>query len=263
MGFLFALLLLCAPVGTATASSASSAPQTQQRPSADSIYSIASTQYTYEWVSGIQPWQTRQVSLETVLPVGVIVADLVQRRRFGNSDVGGTGHFWMETWGDSYGHVHASYAPDALTMAQISVGGELYEVINDWELSGWYEWRRYANTNVNIVAPQFGRYLDRWYLRLRTSFIERDGMWVITQVAAARFYLGSADSFVEAQAGYGRNVELVAAAPTGTLEVVQSYFGTARIRHFFSRHVGASVSATYSNASFRRAGGSAGLLVRW
>lgn len=235
----------------------------QQRPQADSIYSIVASRYNYAWVSGLEAWHRREVSLETFLPTGVAVVDLVQRRRFGENEVGGTGHYWAETWGDSYGHVHASYAPGALTMPRVSLGGELYEVRGDWELSGWYEWRRYANTDVNIVGPQFGHYLDRWYLRLRTSFIERDGMWVITQVAAARFYLGSADSFVEAQAGYGRNVELVAARPAGTLRVVASYFSTARVRHFFSRHVGASFSATYSNASFERAGASAGLLVRW
>jgi YaiO family outer membrane protein len=148
-------------------------------------------------------------------------------------------------------------------MARLSLGGELYEVVDDWEFSGRYEWKRYATADVHVMGPQIGRYLDRWYLRLRTSFVERDGSWVIMQVAAARYYLGAADAFVEGQVGYGRNVELVAARPAGTLRVVDSYFGTVRVRHFFGRHVGASLSATYSDASVRRMGLSVGLLTRW
>jgi YaiO family outer membrane protein len=79
---------------------------------------------------------------------------------------------WAELWGDSYGHLHTSLAPHARTMPRFTVGGELYEVRNDWEFSGWVKWRRYPTTNVYMLGPQIGRYLETWYLRLRTSLIE-------------------------------------------------------------------------------------------
>lgn len=257
MAFLLALVFALVPTG------APSGPAVSPEAPSDSIHSIASTRYRYDWVSGREAWHRRTVSLETGLPVGVVVGEFVHRRRFGLREFGGTGHLWGPTWGDSYGHLHASYAPNALTTPRLSLGGEHYEVVGDWELSGWYEWRRYADTDVHVLGPQIGRYLNHWYLRLRTSFVERNGTWVVMQMAAARYHLDAADSFVEAQTGYGRNVELVAARPAGALRAVPAYFGTARVRHFFTPHVGASLSATYSDASFQRVGLSAGVLARW
>jgi hypothetical protein len=68
---------------------------------------------------------------------------------------------------------------------------------------------------------------------------------------------------VEGRVGYGRNVELVEVRSSGVLEVSRSYFGTARLRHFPTDHVGVTVSATYSNDAYRRTSISGGLLARW
>lgn len=262
-GLLLGAFLFSISAETATARSTRSGAVVQHSMSTDSIYSIASTRYTYEWVSGRSAWQSRELSLEVFLSPGVLVTDLVHQRRFGRGEFSGAAHYWRETWGDSYLHAHGSLAPNALTTARLSLGGELYEVINDWELSGWYEWRSYADTDVNVLGPQVGYYLGRWYLRLRTSAVERSGTWAFMQMAAARYQLGSSDAFVEGQIGYGRKAELVAARPTKALQLVQSYFGSIRTRYFFSELIGASASLTYNNASFRRVSGSAGLLVRW
>lgn len=266
MAFLLAVLLTIGPPAIPASSPASSraaAVQSNPHPTTDSVYTIASTQYTYEWVADIQAWHQRTLSLETFLPFGVFVADLAQQQRFGRNEISGDVHYWAELWGASYGHLHTSLAPNALTMPRFTVGGELYEVHNNWEFSGWLEWRRYSNTTVHMLGPQIGRYLENWYLRLRTSLVERDGTWAVMQIGAARRYLGSSDSFVEGQVGYGRNVQLVEAAPDGALEVSRSYFGTARVRHFLSQHFGVTISVTYSNDAHRRKSLSGGLLARW
>lgn len=266
MTLLLAFLLTVGAAAPAASTPSPSAPMTASsnaRPAADSVYTIASTQYTYEWVSDIQAWHQRNLSLETFFPFGVFVFDLAQQQRFGRNEISGEVHYWAELWGASYGHIHTSLAPNALTMPRFTVGGELYEVHRGWEFSGWLEWRRYPETTVHVLGPQIGRYLENWYLRLRTSLIERDGTWVVMQIGAARYHLGSSDSFLEGQVGYGRNIELVEAAPNGALEVSRSYFGTARVRHFFAQHFGATVSVTYSNDAYQRTSLSGGLLARW
>lgn len=257
-GLLLGLLLGMLPVRATLA-----AAPLQQSQNTDSTYSIASTRYTYEWVTERAAWQQRDFSLETFFPFGVIVGNLRHQRRFGEREFSGTANYWVETWGDSYLHAHTTVAPNAITTTRFSVGGELYEVLGNWELSGWYEWRRYADTDVHVLGPQVGYYLGSWYLRLRTSATERNGTWGLMQMAAARYHLSTPDSFVEAQVGYGRSVELVAARSTGGMTLVESYFGSLRARRFFTQHLGASASITYNDTSFRRVGGGLGLLVRW
>jgi YaiO family outer membrane protein len=229
----------------------------------DSGRTVLSTRYTYEWVSDLQNWHTRSLTLETPLPVGTVVGTLTQQRRFGEDDLSGGLQYWTELWGDSYGQMRVALAPDALTMARRRIGGALYEVVNAWEFSGQFEWRRYAGTNVYVMGPQIARYVGPWYLRLQTTLVEREGHWSAMQRAAARYYPGSADSYVEGQVGYGRTVEIEDARPTVPLEDTQSYVGSVRLHHFFSTHAGVSASATYSNAIRQRTGASIGLLVRW
>jgi len=263
MTILFLLFLLVAEAGLSPSPAAAADAQSVNQPVGDSTYSIASTQYTYRWGTEIPAWHRRELSLETFLPVGVFVTNLVQQRRFGQNEIGGDAHYWAELWGESYAHIHASMAPTALTMPRISLGGELYEVRGNWEVAGWGEWRGYSEADVYVLGPQIGYYLEQWYLRLRTSFVGREGTWVVMQSAAARRYLGDPDSFVEAQVGYGQNVELADLRPVRTLEVSRSYFVSARMRHFFGAHLGASMSATVSQTRNRHVGLSGGLLVRW
>lgn len=270
MSLLLAFLLLAVPsppLAAAPAAVDAEKPTRETSPQqqvADSIYTIATTRYTYEWVSDIQAWQTRELSLETFLPVGTLVIDLDQQQRFGRNEISGAVHYWGDLWGDSYGHIQTKIAPNALTMPRFTIGGELYEVYGNWEISGWFEWRRYPSANVYIMGPQIARYLDQWYVRMRTSIVEREGKWVVTEIAAARYYyLGTSDSFVEGQIGYGRNVELVEATPEGDLEVARTYFATARVRHFFTQNFGATFTAKYSSEVYERTGITAGLLARW
>lgn len=221
--------------------------------------------YTYEAVPSIQAWETRDLSLETFYSFGTVVLDLSQQVRFGRNEISATGHHWVNLWGASYAHVFTSIAPNALTMPQYRLGGEMYEVQGNLEVSGWFEYRLYPESTVHVLGPQIGYYLRGAYLRFRTSLVERAGTWVAMQVGALRYYLGSSDSFVEAQAGFGRNIELVEAAVgvEDPFEVSRAYFGTVRARYFFTRKIGASIMFKHSNATYRRTGFSGGLLVRW
>ena len=261
MLLLLTLLLVAGPAAPGPTAE-SPRPRAAPAPPADSGYS-ASLRYTYERVAGRRDWHHRVLSLETPLPVGALVTNLGHQRRFGRSEVSGTAHYWADLWGDSYGHLHGSLAPRARTVPRRSLGGALYEVVGNWELVGHFEWRRYAESHVHTMGPQVARYVGNWYLRLRTTLTEQGGRWSVTQSAAARYYLGAPTSFVEGRGGYGRAVEVVGLRPTGQLQNVRSYFGSARLQHYFGAHLGATVSATYSDGAYRRTGVSAGLLARW
>lgn len=259
------LLLILLVAGPAESGPNAESPRVRAAPvpAADSGYGAA-LRYTYERVAGRRNWHHRVLSLEAPLPLGTLVTNLGHQRRFGQSEVSGTAHYWVEDlWGDSYGHLHGSLAPQARTVPRRSLGGALYEVVGSWEFAGHFEWRRYAGTHVYTMGPQVARYVGNWYLRLRTAVVEQGGRWSVTQSAAARYSLGAPTSFVEGRAGYGRTVEVVGLRPAGQLRNVRSYFGSARLQHYFGPHLGGAVSATYSDGAYRRTGLSVGLLARW
>jgi len=261
MLFLLIFLFFVGPADSAPPDAAPEQAVSQQVPP-DSLSYVLSTRYTYEWVDGRRNWHNRGFSLELPLPVGTVVTSLSQRRRFGRGEMAGAANYWVDLWGDAYGHVHVGLAPQAFTIPRQSLGGTLYEVFGDWEVAGQVEWRRYADTSILTMSPQLARYQGNWYLRLRTAITEQAGTWSATQIAAARYHLGTPDSFVEGQVGYGRTVEVAGTTP-GTLQQTRSYFGSARLHHFFSPHLGTAVSATYSEGVYRRTGVSVGLLARW
>jgi YaiO family outer membrane protein len=261
MLFLLVLLLLAGPAAPGALEAAPEPTGAHQAPP-DSLSRVLSTRYTYEWVDGRRNWHNRGLSLELPLPLGTVVTSLSQRRRFGRGEAAGAAEYWVDLWGDAYGHVHVGLAPQALTIPRQHLGGALYEVFGTWEVAGRVEWRRYAATDVLMLSPQLARYAGSWYLRLRTAITEQGGTWSATQIAAARYQFGGPDSFVEGQLGYGRTVE-VAGTALGALQPARSYFGSARLHHFFSPHLGTAVSATYSEGVYRRTGVSVGLLARW
>lgn len=233
----------------------------------DSVYSIASFGYTYESVTGIQAWQTSNITVRTSYPdLGVFVLDFARwQRRFGRHEIAGGGEYWAELWGRSYGHLFVNMAPPALTMPKFSIGGEHYEVVRNWEISVWFEWRHYGETLVQIIGPQLAWYPRGWYVRTRTSFVERDGIWAVTQRFAARRFLGAPTSFLDFRVGYGSTVELARAAATvaNPLQVTETYFAGLEVSHFVTDRFGFSATANYTNAIFERVGVSVALLTRW
>lgn len=270
MYLLFALFLVPGLAAhPASGAATTSAPNVTNHvePVADSVYSVASTRYTYELVAnpGVEAWQNRDLTVESFFSFGTVVLDLSQQVRFGRNEISGTGHHWVNLWGASYAHFFTSIAPNALTMPENRIGGELYEVQGNLEMSGWFEWRNYAESSVHVIGPQIGYYLRGAYATFRTSIVERSGTWVAMQIGSLRYYLGSPDSFVQTQAGFGKNIELVEAAEEATdpFQVSRAYFGTLRVRYFFTRAIGGSLTFKYSNATYQRLGATGGLMVRW
>lgn len=265
MYFLLFFLLLVGPSEPAdphqTTSGSVIQSETPGAVAVDSSFSVFSTRYTYDWVAERQAWHRREATLQTALEAGDLVTTLVQQRRFGRNEVSGDVHYWPGLWGNAYGHVYASLAPSAQSLPRQSLGAELYEVVGGWELSGGYEWRRYYSANVHLMGLQIAWYVDNWYLRTRTSVIERENTWNVTQVLAARRYLGSPSTYVDGQVGYGRTVDLL--QPDLPLQRSRGYFVSVRLRKFVTSTLGISLGGKYSNDVLRRAGASLGLLARW
>lgn len=266
MAYFLLFLLLLGPVDAAASGSHWSrnvvSPSSQQRAVAvDSTVSVLSTRYAYDWVRDRQSWHRREATLELPLSRGALVTTLAQQRRFGQGEVSGQVDYWMDVRENAYAHGYVSLAPNAQTMSRFSLGGELYEVVGGWEFSGWYEWRQYYNADVHVMGPQIAWYVGDWYLRARTTVIEQAGNWSLTQALAARRYLGSPDTYVDGQVGYGRTVEML--HPDLPLHRSRAYFAAVRLRKFVTSTLGFTVGGNYSSNVIRRAGISVGLLARW
>ncbi|MFB6097768.1 MAG: YaiO family outer membrane beta-barrel protein [Salinibacter sp.] len=224
----------------------------------------ASARYDYDRLSGGRTdWHRWTVSLKRAIPGGTIMASLIQQRRFGIADAGGAVDVWQDLWQGAYGHLRVGLSPEARIRSRRIVTSNLYQSLGPWEVSGHYSWRRYRRDAVHLFGPGLARYVGAWYLRTRTTVAPRPGTWAIAQrVGARRFYSSAPSSYVDAEVGIGRSVELVGA--DAELLVTRTYFASVRIHHFVTAHLGVTAGLRYSDDGvFRRTGGSVGLIGRW
>lgn len=181
--------------------------------------------------------------------------------RFGTSDAGGAVGVWHTLWAGGYAHIEASLAPQATVIARRAATAEFYQGWNGWEASVRYRWRRYASESVHFVGLGAARYVGSWYLQGRAGITPRSAGTSTVARLSVRRYLGSSASYLDAQAGFGRTVAVVA---PGTLDEGTVYFGAVRWHQFVTSHLGLSFGLQYSDQSFyQRSGLTAGLLARW
>lgn len=225
----------------------------------------ASVRHDYDRVSdGRTDWNRWTAALKREFSSGTLVATFTRQQRFGITDEGGAVDAWRDLWTGAYGHLQLAISPDARIRSQRAVQAELYQSVGSWELSGQYWWRRYRRENVHLIGPGLARYVGSWYLRTRTTIVPRQATWAFAQRIGARRYYGSSpsSSYVDAEAGVGRGVELV--GPDADLLVTRTFFASLRVRHVLTSHLGLTAALRYSDDDvFSRTGGAVGLFVQW
>lgn len=223
----------------------------------------AATYYSYQWLSEGRPsWQRWNGLLQRRTEAGAWVVGVTRQQRFRTPDVSFRTDAWHDLWTNAYGHLYLAYGPSAHTLPRRAVRAELYQGMHAWEVVGRYEWRSYTGDAVHVMGVGLGMYAGAWYLRTRTVLVPRGDVWAIAQSAHARRYVGSSDSYVDAQVGMGRGVEVVGPGPS--LQLTRTYFGAVRLQYYLTNRWGFSVGASYSGDDFfTRRGVSGGLLVRW
>lgn len=225
----------------------------------------ASVRYDYDRVSGDRKdWQRWTISLKRDVPRGTIMASFDRQRRFGVVDAGGAVDVWQDLWSEAYGHLRVGLGPNARIRSQRTVRADLHQSIGAWEVSGQYSWRHYRTDDVHLFGPGLARYVGSWYLRTRTTVVPRPGTWAVAQrLGVRRFYSSTAPaSYVDAEGGIGRSVELVGA--DSELLVTRTFFASVRVRHFLTPHLGVTAALRYSDDGvFQRTGGSVGLIGQW
>jgi YaiO family outer membrane protein len=225
----------------------------------------ASVRYDYDRVSGDRKdWQRWTISLKRDVPRGTIMASFDRQRRFGVVDAGGAVDVWQDLWSKAYGHLRVGLGPSARIRSRRTVRADLHQSIGAWEVSGQYSWRHYRTDDVHLFGPGLARYIGSWYLRTRTTAVPRPGPWAVAQrLGVRRFYSSAAStSYVDAEGGIGRSVELVGA--DSELLVTRTVFASVRVRHFLTPHLGVTAALRYSDDGvFQRTGGSVGLIGQW
>jgi len=226
----------------------------------------ASAFYRYQSLTDGRPsWHRAEALLLRRFRKGSVIAKAIRARRFEEWDEALALEGYRDLWNGAYGHLRLQYAFSPQALAAAEVYAELFQSVGSgWEVAGTYWLRDYPGETLHLAGLGVGKYVGRWYLRAKTLLIPQAGEVGVAQLLRARRYLdgASAREFLDLQAGLGRSVELVGPGPR--VEIARTYFVTARLQRFVTRHLGFSVGTAYSDVKFyARRGVTAGLLVRW
>lgn len=223
----------------------------------------AELRYDHDLVLGDRPdWHRWNLSMQRKLGNGTVIASLLRQQRFDRTDEGFGAGLWHDLWSKAYGSVQAELSPSAHVRPRGSIQLELYQQVGAWEVFGQYNLRRYRLEDVQLINLGTSFYIGDWYLHGQTTLLPRLRAWPAVLRLGARYYLGTADSYVGALAGAGHALERVGSR--SSLEVVQTYFAAARLRHLLTPHLGLTLSARYKQITlYQTAGLSVGLIARW
>lgn len=248
--------------GGLPAAQAQDKPSTEARLERSALWE-ASTRLDFDRVSdGRDNWRSFVMSLKRGMGATTVMGQLVRQSRFGVSDYGGRLNAWRDLWDGAWGHVQIGLGPRATVYPRSTVQADVTQSAGAWELSAQYTWRTYETDQIHAARPQVAYYVDSWYLRGFSIVIPRPEKWAVTGGVGARRFLDGSRSYVDVEAGLGRSVEFV--GPGSDLLDERTAFVSARMQYFFFEGLGALAGLRYSDDGFfRRAGGSAGLLVQW
>lgn len=170
--------------------------------------------------------------------------DGILARRFGNWDRAIAADVYAGITRGSYANVHAQVTPNARFLPNEDLSAEFFQSLDrGWEVSAGARRMQYAGTGSTIGTLGVARSIGSMYLRAR----------VITLLAArsassvaltARRYGKTADDFVEAGAGTGR--EVVSIGPAQQYDVRSTSSLYARGQRYVSRRVGFAATAAWT-----------------
>lgn len=225
---------------------------------------FGSVRYGYDALSDERPaWQRVGLTVQRQFGGGSVVATAGRAERFDRWDEQLGLALWGDLWQDAYGTIQVSGTPDASFSPEIEGYAEAYQVFGaGWEAAGSYRMRRYAEETIHFAGLALARYVERWYLRTKTTLLPREGELGVTQSVMARRYWEAPHAYVSLRASAGRGVEVIESGPEVVL--TRSWGLSASVQRFLSEHVGVQLEAHYNDADFfRYTGVSGGVMARW
>jgi YaiO family outer membrane protein len=210
-------------------------------------------------------WETLEVSGGRRFASGAIAAGFIQTQRFGIDDPAGFLDVYRTLWKNAYGNARAQFGPDAVVIPRTDVALEVFQGFGrGWEASAGARRMAFASTTVGIGAVSLGRFVGPWFVRGRLTQPFTSGSDENTASVAGllRRQLDERQGFVEVSAGRGGEAVTTGAS---NVDVRSTSFVSASAQKYFTRHLGANLSASLVNFQGipRRSGGTVGLIARW
>ena len=219
---------------------------------------------TYEAVGNDLPdWHTVSASLGRKTPAFSWNAEVLEARRFEQSDVAGVLDLYADLWRGAYGNVRVQAAPEATILPGADVSLNVFQAVaRVWEVGAGYRGLWFEDDRVNLLSASLARYAGNYFLQGRATAVPKDGRVVGSVIALARRYYATADDFAEVLAGTGSEVVTIGVGPQ--IDVRRSTFVAARLQRRVRGPFTLTAGAGYTDDEvFSRWSVTAGAGVRW
>lgn len=226
----------------------------------------ALVQYDFQpFLGGTQPpWHTVTGGLRYTHDSGSIALQGLTATRFDLWDQAVVAEAWQDLWPGAYGNLRLLGTVGPEVLPSWDVFGELFQSFADtWELSGSYRLMQFNSGGVHFAQLGVGKYLGNWYLRAQPmAFFANEGPGA-SLTLWARYFLDSADNYVELRTGVGRRIVTLDAGPR--IQGQTNAFGILSSQYFFTPQFGliGALSYNYDEAFPAQLGFSLGSKLRW
>lgn len=224
--------------------------------------------YEPQFFNGPQsPWHTFNGSVGYNFDGGTVRLEGIATQRFDVWDQALAADSYLELWPGAYGNFRLQGAINPQVLPVFDGLAEIYQSIGDiWEASLAYRLMNYPTNNVHFLSASGGVYLGDWYLRVQPQvFLSGNGPGS-NLILWARYFLNTADDYIELRTGFGQRVAVVDTAASGTqLQDQGNAFGLLTAQYFFTPQWGliGTLNYNYDQQFSDRFGGSIGSRYRW
>lgn len=208
-------------------------------------------------------WQDSSLSIRHYFTQGSLALEVSKAERFNEKDMAIALDSYVPLWARAYGNLRFQNTSNPKLYPDHSWRIEVYQgVLTGWEISASYDQLAFSADPVKIYSIGVGKYLGNFYLRARHLLVPGATGDSSSERFLARYYLlGDADSYIELNAGFGRDDDpLVISKGQNKRKSIG-----ASLAHFPLNNIGYKAGLSYSQESnnYIERELSAGIYFRW
>jgi YaiO family outer membrane protein len=213
-----------------------------------------------EWAD----WSAMRALVQRRVGTATLGVELATVRRFEARDQNVAAEAYVVLWGQAYAHVRGSVTPDAHVLPLSDWRLTLYQGLpGAWEASGSLALLNVPGSDVTIAGLGVARYVRQWYLQGRATVADVGGERAGAASLAARRLLGEGTEYLQASAGWGREMVVLGLGPV--VDARSTWFVALTAQRFVTEVFGVHVSAGLNDFEGvpRRRSLTVGLLARY
>jgi len=159
--------------------------------------------------SSRKDWHTYTFRLTRSFPndAGSLALEIIRPERFDDYDHNIALDWYFDLWNRSYGNLRVQTVLDRSISPELDYRLEVFQGFSKgWEASINYRCLKFSS-NTDIYGASIGKYAGDWYLRENITLVPKQNTQSISFSTLLRYYLKTADDYLEFTGGFGNSAE--------------------------------------------------------